>query len=157
LSAGLSRGCQPRVGLSPEAALARGVAQNHREEGKKEAQKPQQRARVTEAEIEVSKGGQQERRQEQGRSVIVIGHGGGECRSHQRKSTDCSMLADPSPVLAFKDHRWRNGTPAHRAMTGRSEARLRPSQCNVYASKVAGGYEFWRTDSRFPETPAGIA
>ena len=59
---------QPR-GTGAGVAI-HGVEQDHGDDGKRETQEPEQRTGVTETEIEVSEGGQQERRQNKGRKVI---------------------------------------------------------------------------------------
>jgi hypothetical protein len=76
------------------------VEKNHRNDGKEEAQEPEQGARVAEAEIEVAEGGEEQRRQDECREMIIVGHGSRESPSLSPESADPSILADPGPVLA---------------------------------------------------------
>ena len=92
-------GCDEPWGTCARIAI-HGVEQNHRNNGKEKAQKPEQGARVAEAEIKVAEGGEEQRRQDEGREMIKVGHGNRESPSPSPESADPSILADPGPVLA---------------------------------------------------------
>jgi hypothetical protein len=58
-----------------EVPGAEPVEQKHPEDGAKKAKKPEQRAGVAEAQVEVAEGRQQQRGEDEGGNLIVVGHG----------------------------------------------------------------------------------
>ena len=109
-------------------------------ERKNKAQKPEQGAGIAGTQVEKPEGGQQKGRQDQSRSVIIIGHEGSKSPSPNAEPAMSFVpgFAGQYKRIATID---RNAYWASAPQQNGLVAMLKRSVGNVYASKVAANEE----------------